>query len=330
MPKTFGDFRKERKMATKPKTISERAVEARDAAAHGNGGNGNNLPVPMQNAEPPAELLELADQQTGQGVSFAGEDRLVPLIYVLHYQSPQVMRDEPQYIEGAEPGDFWLRNAPPGYEIAKGSDGMIVQSCYFYKDVGEWLPRSDGGSGGQGFKGRHPYDRPEQVPGARRHPDGNPFHWTTANGMHDLIETRNHALLVYHYDRVFPYLFPFTSTRHLSSREWMNLIAEQIIQSGPYKGKVWNSCARFYRLTTYPKKNEKGRWHLVKAEVGPWCNREQYDAGNKLAMQFESGERVAAEPESVIDNEVVDNRQENRSAEHRHDDGDPGPQQGPF
>jgi hypothetical protein len=135
-------------MATKPKTISERAQET-----------SNNLPTEQQNAAPPAELMQYADEQTGLGVSTASEDRLVPLIYVLHYTSPQVMKGDSKYIPGAEPGDFWLRNAPRGLEIIKGNDGLLVQSCWFYRDVGEWLPRQDGGGGGQGFRGRHPIRR---------------------------------------------------------------------------------------------------------------------------------------------------------------------------
>jgi hypothetical protein len=286
-------------MASKPMTkpISERAMEARN-------GNGNKdlQKAPQESAAPPAELMEYADQQTGRGVSTSSEDRLVPLLYVLQKGSPQVDRDDKRYIPGAEQGDFWLRNAPSGLEIIKGKDGMLTQSCWFYKDVGEWLPRLEGGGGGQGFRGRHNVPKPEMVPGARKHDDGKQFHWTNASGEHDLVETRNHAVLIYHPSgRVFPYLIPFTSTGHSSSRSWMTKINDQVIQSGSKKGEVWDSYARLYKLTTERRENDKGVWYTIVVDEGPWCKREQYLAGNKFALQFERGERVAEEPDADPD-----------------------------
>src|SRR5438477_259916 len=65
-------------------------------------------------------------------------DNLVPLIYLLQPLSPQVMRGDPARIDGAEPGDIWLRNSER--PIIKSEKGMLFQPCFFYKDIVEWVP----------------------------------------------------------------------------------------------------------------------------------------------------------------------------------------------
>ena len=278
--------------AATQKPISERAQEA-----------SGNLPVPQASAAPPADLMEFAAEQGGRGVSTAADDNLVPLIYVLHYSSPQVDRRDNAYIEGAEPGDIWLRGAPLGMEIIKPHDGLLVQPCYFYKDVGEWRPRQEGGGGGQGFICRHPEEAAKDVAGAVEDPDDK-NHWTiTRNGeVHDLVETRNHAVLVYHPSgRVMPYLIPLSSTGHGVSRAWMSQINGQIIQQGSKKGEPWDSFARLYVLRTEPRANKLGKWFSFTTEEGPWCDREKYLMGRKLHEQFARGEKRAEAPEASAD-----------------------------
>src|SRR6202035_3091033 len=58
---------------------------------------------------PPAALADRMKADAGRGVSTAQEDNQVPLIYVLQPLSPQVDKRSEQYVEGAEPGDLWLR-----------------------------------------------------------------------------------------------------------------------------------------------------------------------------------------------------------------------------
>ena len=72
----------------------------------------------------PAALAAMMEKDAGKGVSTAQEDNLVPLIYVLQTNSPQVNKRDERYIEGAEPGDLWLRNAPQ--PIVKGAEGVAI------------------------------------------------------------------------------------------------------------------------------------------------------------------------------------------------------------
>jgi hypothetical protein len=255
-----------------------------------NGDANHKPPAIVASAAPPAHLAEYTDQ-AGAGTSQAAEDNLVPLIYVLQSNSPQVDRRSPAYVEGAEPGDIWLRNAPKGLEIVKGEEGALVQPCYFYRDVGEWIPRDDGG----GFVGRHNVVKAADIQGAKQDPDDK-NHWLTADGTHDLVETRNHAVLVYAGGRALPYLIPLSSTGHSVSRGWMMKMNDKTITDGPNRGRPYPSYAHLYRLTTEQRKNNEGTWFALVVEDEVWASAEQAAAGRKLHDQFKSGEKVAEAP----------------------------------
>jgi hypothetical protein len=267
--------------------ISERAMEA-----------GGNLPKPAEGAAPPAHLAQYAAEDAGKGTSQAAEDNLVPLVYVLQPMSPQVDRRDAAYVEGAEPGDIWLRNAPPGHELVKGNVGILAQPCYFYKDVSEWVPRDDGGGKGNGFVGRHAVDRAALVPGAVQDPE-DPNHWTSAGGDHDLVETRNHVMLVHVPGRALRYLLPLSSTGHSVSRAWMSKMNDKVVQDGDAKGKPYPSYAYLYRLTTEQRSNAQGKWFSLVAEDERWATPDEYLSGRRLNELFAAGELRAEAPEAA-------------------------------
>src|SRR5262245_29613295 len=104
----------------------------------------------MAKAVATAESTELTDVMTqqemeayaGAGLSKAPEDNLIPLIYILQAGSPQAKKGDPDRIEGAEAGDFWLRNAPK--PIIKSEDGIWFQLCNVTKCFVEWQPNRGG------------------------------------------------------------------------------------------------------------------------------------------------------------------------------------------
>jgi hypothetical protein len=83
------------------------------------------------------ELLDMAEQDSGAGVSFKPEDQLLPLIYVLQTGSPAVEKRGDSYVEGANPGDFWLRNAI--IPIRNGEEGIIAIPVEMVRTWIEWL-----------------------------------------------------------------------------------------------------------------------------------------------------------------------------------------------
>ena len=48
---------------------------------------------------------------TGAGVSTDMADNLVPMGRILQKNSPEVEKNDPNYIQGAEPGDIYIKNA---------------------------------------------------------------------------------------------------------------------------------------------------------------------------------------------------------------------------
>lgn len=245
----------------------------------------------LRHAGPPAALADKLKVDAGKGVSTAQDDNQVPLIYVLQPLSPQVDKRDPRYIDGAEAGDIWLRNAPD--PIVKGETGILFQPCSFWHDVGEWIPRDDGG----GFVARHkvlPGNAVKTVDPKNpalvkyRTPDGN-----------ELVETRNHAGYVVTEDGPIPYVLPLTSTGHSVSRSWMFMMNSQ---RGPDGAKP-PSWACVYRLKTIQKKNKKGAWFVLVAENAGdhgqtrWVDTvEDYERGSALYEAFASGQKQAEAP----------------------------------
>src|SRR5215475_6563307 len=95
----------------------------------------------------PDDLLEATEADAGAGVSFKQEDQLLPLIYILQSNSPAVEKRSEAYIEGAEPGHFWMRNSI--IPIRDGVLGIEVIPCEMMRTWIEWLPNR------QGFVARH-------------------------------------------------------------------------------------------------------------------------------------------------------------------------------
>ena len=247
-------------------------------------------PVPATAAPtsgPPPELLERMKRDKGKGVSQSASDNLVPLIYVLQALSPQVARRNPEYIEGAEPGSFWLRNAP--HPIVSGEEGMLAQPCYFYKDWVEWRPREMGG----GFVARHAEVKEDQCPVADavlREDSNRRMRWMRENG-NEVIQTRNHIVRVYTDDGVLPYILPFSSTGHTTSKAWSQLI-NSTSGSVAFAGK--------YRLTTRERTNPMGTWFVVDVKFDSWAADEEYDAGLAMYEAFATGEKKAAAPDASV------------------------------
>jgi hypothetical protein len=226
----------------------------------------------------PASLSDIMDEDYGKGLSTLQEDNIVPLVYILQAQSPQTMRSEPEYIDGACAGDIWLRNS--GMPPAPGDGGIVVQPCAFSKDWVEWRPNRGG------FVTRHE-TRP---PDAREVPDpkdetGVKMLWLRKNGNY-LVETRYHYVLI----NGRPFVIPMSSTGHTVSRTWMALM------NGfkDARGRAAPSWSRLYHLTTVPKRNDQGTWYTWRIEDLGWVHsREAYLAGRQLYDEVSAGLKVA-------------------------------------
>jgi hypothetical protein len=242
---------------------------------------------------PPPDMDEAEFRATaGAGLSTKQSDNVVPIIYILHYTSPQVDERDPAYVRGARPGDLLLRGAPEGEELVSSAEGILFQPCEFWNDVTEWVPRQTGGGGGKGFVAKHLVESAREVPGAKTGPKGK-FHWTTADGAHDLEDTRNFAGYVYLKSGLrMPFLIPLKGSGHAVGKAWMAKMNAKLSPSGqPYA-----SFAMLYRLRTEPRSNEQGKWFMYTVSDVRWATREERAAGRRLHEQFKSGEKIAEEP----------------------------------
>jgi len=231
---------------------------------------------------------ELLDQYSGQGVSKAQEDNLVPLIYILQKQSPQVEKRDPRYVEGAEPADIWLRNAPN--PIVKGEQGILFQPCYFTVDWVEWVPRDKGG----GFVTRYP-EPPADVSKRVDPQNPNRIKYLRPNG-NEVMQTRNHVGYVQTGDggTPMPFVIPMTSSGHTVSRQWMTDMNRKTTASG----KTAPSFGYWYRLKTVMRQNQLGAWYTWEVKEEGRASDDDVRRGAELFMAFDAGTKQVEIPVS--------------------------------
>ena len=90
-----------------------------------------------------SELDKLLEEDSGAGLeNFTTEDMQIPFIRILQALSPQLNKQDPLYIKGAEQGDIFNT---VNQEIYKADEGVIVVPAYFEKKFLEFALRSTGG-----------------------------------------------------------------------------------------------------------------------------------------------------------------------------------------
>jgi len=238
------------------------------------------------------DYRRMLEESAGQGVSRKTEDNLIPLITIFQANSKPVNRQGGAYVEGAEPGGFWLRGATP--PVVDGNNGLVFQPCFFYKDFAEWIPRDQGG----GLVGMH-RALPDNAQEVRDERNPNKVRWRLPNG-HELLERRNHVGFIVKEDgHSAPYAFPCTSTLHSVSRAWMTTMGNRIMDG--FSPPSW---AFLYRLKTRQRSNAQGTWFTV--DITPvnqhpvlnakgMVNKELFMQGKALYESALAGEKLAAE-----------------------------------
>ena len=250
--------------------------------------------VKPETAALPAELLDLAAQDAGKGVSTAQEDNMVPLVYVLQALSPQCNRRNGAYIEGSEPGAILLKNAPS--PIVNGEEGIVFQPCAFFKRWVEWVPRESGG----GIVASH-NDLPSDAQKIADAKNPAKIKYVRPNG-NELIETRYHAGFAVTDNGPLPYVIPMTSSGHTVSRNWMFMMGSKQLN-----GKRMPSWASLYRLTTIERTNAAGTWFQFKVTDAGWVtSRDEYDRGKQLHEAFETGAKDVSNDQDVVDEATSD------------------------
>src|SRR5215469_3178505 len=234
--------------------------------------------------------LEELRRDAGKGQAKHAEDKILPFMRVLQPLAPQCIKKGPAYINGAEPGDFFLStSATP---IISGTDGLIFQPCFYRRDWIEWVPREDGG----GFAGRYEYNYADRerkgLPrDATRNEDG--FTWSRPNG-NDLVDTIYFVGNVWRDGRPEAFVVPFAGTAHKIGRNWNNQLQSRRI---PETEELYAIFAFKSHWTTTMVTNDKGSWWLIRiADEGVYNPRDpEYAAGKSLFNACETDQRTIQE-----------------------------------
>jgi len=226
------------------------------------------------------------EANAGQGVSRDREDKFVPMIRVLQSQSPQCLRQKPEYIAGAEAGDFYLKNTLT--PLIKGSDGFLFQPCTYLKC---WLEFDGPRDERPNFVARHDHDdqtkRPRGVGGL--HLDEKDGYDYVNDAGHRFTFSREH----YGFVDGRPFVFPFGGSGHTTSREWQTMMDQFRLPSG----NVEPSYNRKYKITTFPRSNDSGDWFGVRVEPERTeVSDQEFDMGEAFYKAVMGGERGAENP----------------------------------
>jgi hypothetical protein len=236
-------------------------------------------PVPIRSSRPlPAEFTDVAAADAARGVSIKPEDAIVPLITVLQNGSPQCDRRGPEYLDGAEPGKFWLRGA-----VEPIRDEIIAIPCAMTHTWMEWLPDR------QGFAARHeeePSDVEVKPAGSASkrpilvRPNGN------------VVENVREVYVLI--DGSQPFMLPCASTFHQFARTWQSYFRQWL---HPTTHKVLPSFARRYKLVTVPKANALGKWFMPKFIDLDWVDKTEYVNARAFNEFVEQGRQRIAPPD---------------------------------
>lgn len=237
----------------------------------------------------PDELLDITEQDAGLGVSFKPEDQLLPLIYILQTNSPVVDKRGDVYIEGAEPGHFWLRNSLE--PIRDGIQGIDAIPCEMHRTWIEWLPNRGG------FVARHP-EQPSDVKTTMiRGDDGREKQVLVRGESGNIIQdTREFFILV----DGWPFVLPCTGTKHTFARSWETMFHQF---KHPKTNKVMPAFSRKYRLTTVPQSNAQGKWFGIKFQDLGFVSLPEYNEAKSFHEAVKGGQRKAEAPMAGHDGE---------------------------
>lgn len=231
--------------------------------------------VAVKQESVPAVLSELDNafiMAAGQGTEEITTDEMqVPFIVVLQKLSPQVDKEEDEYIEGAEPG-MLFNNVT--HDLYTGADGLLFIPVKFGVHYIEFISR-DNGSGFVADHGNDPYvldntDKNDKGQDIRRD-NGN-----------QIVKTNQYFGYVFNpaNGELSQAIFPMTSTKLKKSRRWNNLIKSQVIkdaQGNKYPAPAWYNM---YRITTVSQENAKGKFYNVEISLEGSIR----DLGNEMAL----------------------------------------------
>lgn len=241
----------------------------------------------------PAFLSGLGDELAGfegAGTSQLAEDNLIPIVTLLQDLSPQTKERNPEYVNGARPGDFLIKSLGV---LINGDDGFWFQPVHFSHMWNEWVPRDSGG----GLVGMYP-EKPDDAKEVLN--DKGKKVWRSARG-NDYVETRYFAgFLKTPEGQIFPAVLPFSSTGHSVAKAWMVQMNQVIIN-----GRIAPAWFKAYKFKSRIKAKNNQEWFLPEITESIWVEeRANRDKGKDLYLSFEAGDKKIEKDTSTENNDT--------------------------
>ena len=198
-----------------------------------------------------SELDKMLEADAGVGLeNITTEDMQIPFIRIIQALSPQLQKDDPLYIKGAEQGDIFNTVSQ---EIYKQDEGVVVVPAFFEKKFLEFQLRSSGG----GFVRELAADDKDITMTSRENttellPNGN-----------ELVRTHQHLVIAKSADgSIAPSVLDMKKSQLKVSRRWNTLKNSARLPSGalmPIYGTAW-------QVTTVLEANDQGKWFNYKLD----------------------------------------------------------------
>ena len=245
--------------------------------------------TPEEGSQVPATINFAAD--AGGGFEEAdASSYAIPFLRQLQSLSPACKKSDPEYIKGAEEGDFI--NTVSG-KVYKGETGVTVIPCHYIHKYNEWAPNRGG------FRGSHTTDEYTRLrKETRKNEKGvnTEYNVETGNVLQDARE--HYCLLVDDNEgTVEPVLLVLTSSQTKKSRKWMTQM--QSIRIG---NAVSPMFSQIYKITSIPESNDQGSWAGVKIDhVCPVAVIDVYNRAKQFRNLVRTGVAQAASPVSRED-----------------------------
>ena len=242
-----------------------------------------------------SELDKMLEADAGVGLeNITTDDMQIPFIRIIQALSPQLQKDDPLYIKGAEQGDIFNTVSQ---EVFKQDEGVIVVPAFFEKKFLEFQLRSSGG----GFVRELAADDKDITMTSREGtiellPNGN-----------ELVRTHQHLVIAQSADgTIAPSVLDMKKTQLKVSRRWNTLKNSARLPSGalmPIYGTAW-------QLTTVLEANDQGKWFNYKLDrindVTPEIEKMMLEARN-MYQGVAKGEvkMAAASADEIAEKEDV-------------------------
>jgi len=232
-----------------------------------------------------SELDKMLEADAGVGLeNITTEDMQIPFIRIIQALSPQLQKDDPLYIKGAEQGDIFNTVSQ---EVYKQDEGVIVVPAFFEKKFLEFQLRSSGG----GFVRELAADDKDITMTSREGtiellPNGN-----------ELVRTHQHLVIAQSADgTIAPSVLDMKKTQLKVSRRWNTLKNSARLPSGalmPIYGTAW-------QVTTVLEANDQGKWFNYKLDrindVTPEIEKMMLEARNMYQGVSKGEVKMAAAP----------------------------------